>query len=612
MKTVSKHSQLAIFSGLLLSISGCTSWQTGPQIQEGSRVADATDSHDRPIVNLEQGWTTDTQQAFYFTDQGSRIMPYQWFLALEQADNEHLFRSDANINGYRYIPAEASPLNPDALPVGFAKHTDTANQQAWVGMTCAACHTAQISYQNVEIRLDGGPTLADFETFNVDLVRAMAATYEDQAKFNRFALRVLGKTATPNQINALRQDLLQQTLVLEKRNHVNRPSQTQPQYGYARVDAIGAIFNQILAKFNGLPTAGFASTAPVSYPFLWGTHQSNVVQWPGFAPNGPASAGALIRNGGEVLGVYGQLHVPSDASIKHYRSSLNISNLGKLESWIAELRSPEWPAQYFPAIDPVAAAKGSVHFDQYCASCHQVIARENEGQSYNAVLTPLKEVKTDPTELKNMIRQRPAGKFEGRKEFVLAGPVIEAQTSGLEPLVNAVVGALLEHPEESLEASLIDIDSHHSTHSNGTMSSDSAAAMPDELAAALKDFGDQYENSKTKTVMNTMADATDPLVYKGRPLNGIWATAPYLHNGSVPNLYEILLPATERSKTFYLGSREYDPIKVGFNSDASSTLPNAFKFDTSRLGNSNSGHEYGVHELNKTEKQELLEYMKTL
>ncbi|MEJ2755323.1 MAG: di-heme-cytochrome C peroxidase, partial [Gammaproteobacteria bacterium] len=101
-------------------------------------------------------------------------------------------------------------------------------------------------------------------------------------------------------------------------------------------------------------------------------------------------------------------------------------------------------------------------------------------------------------------------------------------------------------------------------------------------------------------------------VYKGRPLNGIWATAPYLHNGSVPNLYEILLPATERSKTFYLGSREYDPIKVGFNSDASSTLPNAFKFDTSRLGNSNSGHEYGVHELNRTEKQELLEYMKTL
>jgi hypothetical protein len=68
------------------------------------------------------------------------------------------------------------------------------------------------------------------------------------------------------------------------------------------------------------------------------------------------------------------------------------------------------------------------------------------------------------------------------------------------------------------------------------------------------------------------------VAYKARPLNGIWATAPYLHNGSVPSLYELLLsarrdddepaegePAPEfRPDEFVVGSQEFDPIKVGF------------------------------------------------
>ena len=56
-------------------------------------------------------------------------------------------------------------------------------------------------------------------------------------------------------------------------------------------------------------------------------------------------------------------------------------------------------------------------------------------------------------------------------------------------------------------------------------------------------------------------------VYKARPLNGIWATAPFLHNGSVPTMYDLLLPVAERPKTFYLGSREYDPEKMGYRTD---------------------------------------------
>ena len=63
------------------------------------------------------------------------------------------------------------------------------------------------------------------------------------------------------------------------------------------------------------------------------------------------------------------------------------------------------------------------------------------------------------------------------------------------------------------------------------------------------------------------------------PLRGIWATAPYLHNGSVPTLYHLLLPGDERPKEFPLGHREYDPAHVGYRMDA----PDApFVFDVDR------------------------------
>ena len=67
----------------------------------------------------------------------------------------------------------------------------------------------------------------------------------------------------------------------------------------------------------------------------------------------------------------------------------------------------------------------------------------------------------------------------------------------------------------------------------------------------------------------------------------MWATAPFLHNGSVPSLYELLLPAAQRSKTFRVG-RAFDPVKVGVDT----TEANAFLLDTALPGNSNAGHSF--------------------
>jgi len=103
-------------------------------------------------------------------------------------------------------------------------------------------------------------------------------------------------------------------------------------------------------------------------------------------------------------------------------------------------------------------------------------------------------------------------------------------------------------------------------------------------------------------------EATTTPRYKARPLDGIWATAPYLHNGSVPTLYDLLNLPDQRPKSFYVGSRLLDPKKIGLDT---TEVPDAFLFDTSVKGNWNNGHEFGT-QLSRMEKDALLEFLKTL
>jgi mono/diheme cytochrome c family protein len=102
--------------------------------------------------------------------------------------------------------------------------------------------------------------------------------------------------------------------------------------------------------------------------------------------------------------------------------------------------------------------------------------------------------------------------------------------------------------------------------------------------------------------------------YANSPLDGLWLRAPYLHNGSVPTLRDLLEPSVERPKTFYRGYDVYDQKKVGFVSDVPEEKGKKyFLYKTEEEGNSNQGHEgqrYGT-ELAPAEKDALLEYLKT-
>jgi hypothetical protein len=100
--------------------------------------------------------------------------------------------------------------------------------------------------------------------------------------------------------------------------------------------------------------------------------------------------------------------------------------------------------------------------------------------------------------------------------------------------------------------------------------------------------------------------------YANQPLDGLWLRAPYLHNGSVPTLRDLLAPSAERPKTFYRGYDVYDPQNVGFVSDVKTEKGrDYFAFDTTQPGNGNAGHEgraYGT-ELSPADKNALIEYL---
>jgi hypothetical protein len=119
--------------------------------------------------------------------------------------------------------------------------------------------------------------------------------------------------------------------------------------------------------------------------------------------------------------------------------------------------------------------------------------------------------------------------------------------------------------------------------------------------------------------------------YRARPLNGVWATAPYLHNGSVPSLYWMLTPAAERPTRFCMGARDFDAEQVGFrvSGDTPSCKTGETLFSTTGrngtpiAGNSVLGHSFegtqkpypkGVigRTLNDDERYQLIEYLKTL
>lgn len=315
---------------------------------------------------LPQGtaWTEEVRAAFYFAPQGSRLMPVDWFLALERADGAGPFAAPDNLARYGFLRATgaaAERANPHGLPIGFAVEPEPqAGHGPWLGLTCAACHTNEVTARGTRIRIDGAPAALDFDRFGADLDAAVQATAADPARLERLRGRV-GAAADAGFADRFRRHAAASGALWA----LQRPALPS---GPGRVDALGQIVNALSVTQLGVPANGRPPAAPTSYPFLWTTPDQDWVQW------APIAANPIARNAGQVLGVFGQVALapPRPGAPPRFSSSVRFAELHRIEQWLRQLEPPRWPEASFGAMNPALWELGRRVVARDCLGCHTV------------------------------------------------------------------------------------------------------------------------------------------------------------------------------------------------------------------------------------------------
>jgi len=552
--------------------------------------------------------------------------------------------------------------NFDGLPVGFARLTGVPNPATGrhepdrIGLTCAACHTGHISYKGVSVRFDGGPGMVDLGKLESATGLSILYTLYVPGRFERFATRVLGPDASKADRSKLKKDLaargdyvLSQKDVLEKT--LADKGQQDTEEGFGRLDALNRIGNQVFytdladGGLTGFERNLHARDAPVSFPPIW------TVPWFLWAQYDASIQQPLVRNAGEALGVSALVNLSPDYPPEAlFRSSVAIDNLDRIETMLrgpnpfsreqksfGGLLSPKWPSQIFPddpawKIDPARVSKGRAIYAEICAECH---------------LGPVDDPAFDT--------QFPGKGFWSShhwKDPTGPNPVLVpvqkagmgtdlAQASVLASRKVDVPSFLKIEPADNLKCP----DSHIARASSTEMLFSLALmSLVDRVITTWMDdhpvpgVPESRREEMRAKIWGPRWNCPNPVSeYRARPLNGVWATAPYLHNGSVPSLYWLLKPAAERPKQFCIGARDFDPEQVGYRV-ASTCNKGETQFSTARPetlfstsgpdgsaihGNSVLGHSLegtpgpdkpGVigRLLTEEERYDLIEYLKTL
>jgi hypothetical protein len=528
-----------------------------------------------------------------------------------------------------------------------------------IGLTCAACHTGHINYKGVSVRFDGGPGMVDLLKLELATGQSILSTLYVPGRFKRFATRVLDPDATPAERDELKKELarggdfvLGQLKALKKA--LKDKQQIDTEEGYGRLDALNRIGNQVFATdmaMSGLPEFEknlHARDAPVSFPPIW------TVPWLLWAQYDASIEQPLIRNAGEALGVSALLNLSPDAPKEAlFRSSVALENLLRIEDMLrgpdpfshkpngfGGLQSPKWPSEIFskdPAwqIDPARVSKGRVIYHEICVECHlgpvndpvfdtqfpdESVWKPKYWNANGPVLKPIQKpvevMGTDPAQANVLVSRK-----VDLPGFLDMQPARDMQPAG-------DLGKLSECTDLPLP----------STYSSTEMPYSIALMTAVELVSRKWMTDNHVSEADQKQLWGFRKNCPNPendLHYRARPLNGVWATAPYLHNGSVPSLRWMLTPAAERPKQFCMGFRDFDPEQVGFRVEAheapkcktGETLFSATSPGSPVDGNSNLGHSLeappgeGPHEhkkgvigrlLSDEERKDLIEYLKTL
>ncbi|MFM8698366.1 MAG: di-heme-cytochrome C peroxidase, partial [Phycisphaerales bacterium] len=505
-----------------------------------------------PPVLLDQGWSPEDRATYHRTSQGSAVMPFDLFMALEQGGSTALFRADEVSDRFGLVTVPADPrTNPDGLPIGLVRTSVPEGRWKgdWIGLTCSACHSSELSYKGTRIRIEGGSNHAfDFAGYIAALDEALAATQRDPAKFGRTAARM--QVSGAEAMDALRASLDKAAHAVHQ--YISHDAAMATPSGPGRMDALTLIHNRALGGATALRENWMAALAPAKPPFLWNAPQSSWVQWTGVASD------PLLRNSTESMGVFVAMDLRSESPEKGlFESTVDVRGQVRIEEVLRRLAPPKWPEEVLGAIDREKAARGRLLFAENCAQCHSTYPHrwsvpKVDGKRFieNAIV-PEAYVGTDPMQF-----QTPA--FGRKPEFL---------TGVLSPWLSPPFkGGALDPSTSMLVSAREQVVSRAASR---------AGLTAQELVDA---HGYRFAWEKPPSQPS----------YKAGPRDGVWATPPFLHNGSVPSLYDLLLPAKDRPKQFMVG-RDFDPVKVGVDTTGAS---GTFLLDTTKIGNSNAGHSF--------------------
>lgn len=598
-----------------------------------------SESEVKSIVWLDQGWSEKERQWFHYESQGTATfpIPYEWFMELEQpielkawykGFKERKFSSTAYLQKFGFISGVKTPANRDVLPVGFAKTTgfpDKVNGGTYnaIGLTCAGCHTGQMTYKGTNLRIDGGPAVTDLTSMAEALGIAIIETNYAPLRRERFKKAVIKRMVSenPGLSVSVAEERFEKTLkaiVKELESEFAtvffKTKKGSVEEGFTRLDALNRIGNTVFGAYKATNIA--PTNAPVNYPHIWTTSWFDWVQYDGSIMQ------PMIRNAGESMGVAAWIELNPGANHKQFDSTVAVENLYHMESLLAGkhpqknqafsgLTAPKWPEEILGKIDQEKAKEGEKLYAKHCQSCHLPATNTPEfwsdnywnkitadGENYLMLnIIPTAVVGTDTAQSLVLINRTvdiSGMDMSGTVCHEPGGKPVQV-TSGPETSFAFALGLTVQNVTNYYYAKH-NIDYETQNRMNGD--------RPNCLQA--------------------------PGAYKARPLNGIWATGPFLHNGSVPNLYEMLVPAAERSSTIYLGYQEFDPVKVGFVSTVEDGLPSSEIKGLTKVvvsgpkavhGNFNTGHEFSNNTggqgvigplLKEHERMALVEYLKTL
>lgn len=520
---------------------------------------------------LDQGWSKDERQYWHYLSLGQALAPISWFQALERGSSDTPFLDKQYLQSLGFQFEEKNSYNPLNLPIGFAVAPKNSPVNGYLGMSCSACHTGQISYKGKTVRFDGGSTNFDISNLLGDFFKSLAITFNDEIKWSGFVKRVqkIENITEPDLRAKVEKSLKDIAWATQATN--NAPG-VSVENGPGRADALNRIGNYIFGQRLLVSTNYHKNNSPANYPPLWDIWKFNWVHY------NASFSQPMARNILQVLGNNGTTNFIDDQGKPiqgedKWKTSVDFKGAYEMEAGIRKLSAPKWPSTLLGNIDKNKVAKGKILFEENCSSCHAsypVKAPDNLKAKLAVVTVPLSIIGTDPAHAKTYYDR----KYDLSKLTGEASPI--SGSDGLVVGINAI---------EKYGYDKLKFDKHQREVMNG--------------------FG---RENQIRAV----------LAYKARTLDGIWATPPYLHNGSVPNMYELLSPVTERSKQFWVGGYEYDPSKLGYMTAKANG--NYFLFDASLAGNLNTGHEFndgkgaGIigRKLSHNERLELIEYLKVL